>query len=106
MSELVPTKSVPTGAGDYDEVCTGCENTVVEPHTWKACTAGLRAQVIHLTDQLVTEQRRSKRFELLTGTDMGWDDIAEAAGLDRNDWDWPMLRDAVSDLHYEAKRGR
>jgi hypothetical protein len=73
------------------------------PRCQELWTAQERSRWCATLDQ---ERDRSARFELLTGTDVGWDDLAEAAGLDRNDWEWWQLRDAVSDLKIECDAAR
>jgi hypothetical protein len=37
----VDTKSVATGGGDYDEECTGCAQTVADPHSFRECLANI-----------------------------------------------------------------
>lgn len=46
--DLVITTSVPTGAGDFDEACTGCGATVSSAHTLLDCCAHLRAEVTRM----------------------------------------------------------
>jgi len=37
------TYDEPTGAGDFDELCTMCHEPVAEPHTWAGCVRKLAA---------------------------------------------------------------
>lgn len=37
----VETKSAPTGAGDYEETCTGCAQLVNEAHSFRECLANI-----------------------------------------------------------------
>jgi len=43
------TYSEPTGAGDFDVLCSMCHEPVAEPHTWVECLRKLAAHRDHLT---------------------------------------------------------
>lgn len=57
------TKNVPTGAGDFDEVCNGCGEVVLEAHSWAACCAAQRAHVEKLSSIVATHQHYAEEAQ-------------------------------------------
>ena len=62
----VPTYSEPTGGGDFDELCTACNEPVPEPHTWSECARKLADHRDHLLGFAATleHERDAARLEL------------------------------------------
>jgi hypothetical protein len=69
--------------------CSVCNN-----YPCPGCLGAAYAEIDRLKKQV-------ENLDRIGHMDLGWGDIAEAAGLDRDDWSWDQLRDAVCDLHFE-----
>jgi hypothetical protein len=67
----VPTYSEPTGGGDFDELCTACNDPVSDPHTWAECARKLAAHRDHLLWFAATleHERDAARLELNEATE-------------------------------------
>lgn len=88
----VPFEARPTGGGDFDEVCTICEEALAEPHTYEACARRLAQTSRGHLDEACTalgqlSEARARIAELETSTEMHGDDDA-----------WP-LHDALARAH-------
>jgi hypothetical protein len=60
------TRNDPTGAGDYDIVCNGCDEVVAVPHSWAECCAAQKAMVASLRNKLI---ERDEHTSIIVPTD-------------------------------------